>query len=71
MQTTLSSDLKETYSDYKLIRCTDHIDPEIFFQEEVDVWSRNQDFTDIMVHNKDIKKIRSLSSYQRHSNFIR
>ncbi|KAF0267431.1 hypothetical protein FOG48_03437 [Hanseniaspora uvarum] len=56
VQTTLSSDLKETYSDYKLIRCTDHIDPEIFFQEEVDIWSRNQDFTDIMVHNKDIKK---------------
>lgn len=48
------SEVKESYTDYKLIRCPGNIDPLLLLEEEVDVWSRNEQFTDIMVHNKDI-----------------
>ncbi|KAL6931963.1 hypothetical protein ACO0OL_003437 [Hanseniaspora opuntiae] len=53
---TSSSDFKQSYADYNLIRCVGDLDPMMLMDEDIDVWSKNQHYMDLMVHKNDLPK---------------
>ncbi|CAI8491536.1 unnamed protein product [Hanseniaspora opuntiae] len=53
---TSSSDFKQSYADYNLIRCIGDLDPMMLMDEDIDVWSKNQHYMELMVHKKDLPK---------------